>query len=328
MRIIFAGTPEFAAAHLQAILTASQAADFEVVAVYTQPDRPAGRGKQLQASAVKQLAQQHQLPVEQPLSLKDPAAQAQLASYNAEVMVVVAYGLILPQAVLDLPQLGCINVHGSLLPRWRGAAPIQRALWAGDADTGVAIMQMAAGLDTGPVLLAKSLAISPTDTSASLYEKLAQLGPEALLEALAKLPELQAQARPQDNRLATYAHKLDKAEAELDWQQPAVVLERHIRAFNPWPVSWFEYQPPDTNAPVVIKVWQAEVVETTNAKPAGTILSADKTGICIQTKAGALRLTLLQAPGKRAMAAADFLNARQQWFRAGAVLPTATLAHD
>lgn len=328
MRIIFAGTPEFAAAHLQAILTARQTAGFEVVAVYTQPDRPAGRGKQLQASAVKQLAQQHNLPVEQPLSLKNSAAQAQLASYNADLMVVVAYGLILPQAVLDLPRLGCVNVHGSLLPRWRGAAPIQRALWAGDTETGVAIMQMAAGLDTGPVLLAKSLAISSTDTSASLYEKLAQLGPAALLEALSQLPELQAQALPQDNDLATYAHKLDKAEAALNWQQPAVVLERHIRAFNPWPVSWFEYQPPDASAPVVIKVWQAEVVATANAKPAGTILSADKAGICIQTATDALRLTLLQAPGKRAMSAADFLNARQQWFRAGDVLPTTALAND
>lgn len=315
MRIIFAGTPPFAAQHLEALLGAGH----DIVAVYTQPDRAAGRGKKPQASAVKQLALTHNLPVEQPQSLKDACAQQQLASYNANVMIVVAYGLILPQAVLDMPTHGCINVHGSLLPRWRGAAPIQRAIWNGDQQSGIAIMQMAAGLDTGPVLLQKEIELAANETSASLYEKMANFGPPALLETLANLPALQQQQQPQDDSQATYAHKLDKAEAELNWGQPAAVLERHIRAFNPWPVSWLAL--PEG----VVKVWQAEVQAGANKAP-GTILQADKSGIVIQTSDGALCITELQPPGKKAMPAAAFLNGRASWFTPGQVLalPTPT----
>ncbi|RUO71377.1 methionyl-tRNA formyltransferase [Pseudidiomarina salinarum] len=318
MRLIFAGTPDFAARHLAALLNEPA---FEVVAVYTQPDRPAGRGKKLQPSAVKQLALAHDLPVEQPPTLKSAEAQARLASWQADVMVVVAYGLILPQAVLDIPRLACVNVHGSLLPRWRGAAPIQRAIWAGDPETGVAIMLMAAGLDTGPVLLEQRLPISPDDTSASVYEKLAQLGPEALLECLHKLPDYLAGAQPQPEDQVSYAHKLTKEEAELDWQQPAAVLERWVRAFNPWPVCWL--QPPGHE---VVKVWSAMVVPGEHGAAPGTIISADKQGIVIQTADQALAITQLQPPGKKQMSAADFLNSRSDWLQPGMQL-TATGVH-
>lgn len=315
MKVVFAGTPDFAAQHLAALLDDAQ---INVVAVYTQPDRPAGRGKKLQASAVKQLALAHSLPVFQPSSLKTPEAQAELAALHADVMVVVAYGLLLPQAALDIPRYGCINVHGSLLPRWRGAAPIQRALWAGDTETGVAIMQMEAGLDTGPVLHEVRLTITPYDTSASLYEKLAQLGPKALLETLHKLEACTANARVQDNALATHAKKLTKEEAQLDWQQPAATLERWVRAFNPWPMCWLT-----TAQAEVVKVWRADVVAGSD-KPPGTILRADKTGIVIQTTEQALRLLELQPAGKKPMAAADFLNGRSDWFPEASVLPQVT----
>lgn len=328
MRVVFAGTPEFAAKHLSAL---AECDNLDIVAVYTQPDRPAGRGKKLHASAVKQLAESLNLPVEQPASLKSSDAQQQLASYQADVMIVVAYGLLLPQAVLDTPRLGCINVHGSLLPRWRGAAPIQRAIWAGDNESGVAIMQMAAGLDTGPVLLSKTVTIAPDETSASLYERLAECGPPALIETLNRLPKLQNKLQPQDESLATYASKLTKAEAEMDWQQPAEKLERHIRAFNPWPVSWFRI---DENTDTAIKVWQADVLGDESTKNPdthpkacpGRILSADKHGIVVQTGHGALRLTMLQPPGKRAMSAADLLNSRAEWFTVDLVLPLAPTA--
>ncbi|MFC0446216.1 methionyl-tRNA formyltransferase [Pseudidiomarina halophila] len=314
MRIVFAGTPDFAAGHLAALLNCDE---HEVVAVYTQPDRPAGRGKKLQASAVKQLALTHNLPVEQPESLKGPDAQAQLASYHADVMVVVAYGLILPAAVLTIPKLGCINVHGSLLPRWRGAAPIQRAIWAGDSHSGVAIMQMEAGLDTGPVLLSKEVAINSDDTSSSLYAKLAELGPAALLETLSDLPAYLKQAQTQDEAKVSYAQKLSKEEAELDWQQPAAVLERWVRAFNPWPMAWLE------SCGGTVKIWRAEVVEGDASCEPGTVLSADKEGILIQTVEQALCITELQPQGKKAMPAGDFLNARADWFPVGGQLPGA-----
>lgn len=318
MRVIFAGTPDFAAEHLQALL---DCADFQVVAVYTQPDRPAGRGQKLQPSAVKQLAQKHQLTIEQPASLKNQAAQAQLASYQADVMVVVAYGLMLPQAVLDTPRYGCINVHGSLLPRWRGAAPIQRALWAGDSHTGVAIMAMELGLDSGPVLATAKLAIDGDDTSASLYQKLAQLGPTALLDCLRQLPDALAQATPQDPQLVTYAHKLSKDEAQLDWQQPAEVLERWVRAFNPWPICWLTTATND-----VVKVWRSSAEASSSKAQPGTVLAADKHGVVIQTQHGLLRLLELQPAGKKPLSAADFLNGRSDWFTVGTVLPSLSLA--
>ena len=307
LRIIFAGTPDFAARHLQALIDS----EHDVIAVYTQPDRPAGRGQQLQPSAVKQLALQHNISVLQPKSLKKAPAQQELASLNADLMVVVAYGLILPQVVLDTPKLGCINVHGSLLPRWRGAAPIQRAIWAGDTDTGITIMQMDAGLDTGAMLSKVYCPIKDTDTSASLYDTLAQLGPDALLQALQNLPQLQQQAQPQDDALATYAEKLHKDEALLDFSKSAAALEREIRAFNPWPVSYLNL------AQGTVKVWQASVYATNEDKVAGTVVSADKHGIRIACAEGALVITQLQPPGKKAMSAADFLNGRADWLSPG-----------
>lgn len=305
LRIIFAGTPDFAARHLQALLDS----DHQVIAVYTQPDRPAGRGQQLQASPVKQLALTHNIPVFQPKSLKKLPAQQQLAALDADLMVVVAYGLILPQVVLDTPKLGCINVHGSILPRWRGAAPIQRALWAGDSETGVTIMQMDAGLDTGAMLSIATMPIEATDTSATLYEKLAVIGPEALIAALQDLPALQAKAQPQQDSAANYAEKLSKEEAQLDFHKTAAALEREIRAFNPWPVSYLQL------ATQQLKIWQARV-ETGSAQP-GQVVRVDKKGIAIGTADGLLVIEQLQPPGKKAMAVVDFLNGRADWFQPG-----------
>ncbi|MGL9774798.1 MAG: methionyl-tRNA formyltransferase [Sodalis sp. (in: enterobacteria)] len=311
LRIIFAGTPDFAARHLDALIEAKQ----QVVGVFIQPDRPAGRGKRLTPSPVKQLAERHDLPVFQPASLRKPEGQRSVADLNADIMVVVAYGLILPQAVLDLPRLGCINVHGSLLPRWRGAAPIQRALWAGDDRTGVTIMQMDAGLDTGTMLHKAVCAIQPDDTSASLYDKLAQIGPNALLFTLMQIAAGRAVAEPQNNALATYADKLSKEEARLDWRLPAAQLERCIRAFNLWPISYF----PLAEQP--IKVWAASVDDgQTSLHAPGSILAADKAGIHIATGEGVLTLTQLQPAGKKAMSVQDLLNSRREWFTPGTVL--------
>lgn len=310
LNIIFAGTPDFAARHLQALLDS----EHNVIAVYTQPDRPAGRGKKLTPSPVKVLAEQAGIPVHQPESLRNEQAQAELAALGADIMVVVAYGLILPQAVLDTPRLGCINVHGSLLPRWRGAAPIQRAIWAGDAETGVTIMQMDKGLDTGAMLHKASLAIAPDDTSASLYDKLAAIGPQALLHTLAQLAMGKAVAEPQDDAQANYADKLSKEEALIDWRQPAAHIERCVRAFNPWPVSYFML------AGHNIKVWQAQVLDDASGQPPGTLLKAGKAGIDVATGDGVLRLLSLQPPGKKAMSCQDLLNARQDWFEPGSTL--------
>lgn len=306
LNIVFAGTPDFAAKHLQALLDSQH----NVIAVYTQPDRPAGRGKKLTPSPVKVLANEHELPVYQPASLKSEDAQQELAALNADLMVVVAYGLLLPKVVLDTPKHGCINVHGSILPRWRGAAPIQRAIWAGDVETGVTIMQMDVGLDTGDMLQISRLPIEPTDTSAILYEKLAELGPKALVEVCDTLTTLTPEK--QDDAQANYASKLSKDEAKIDWQLPAQQLERNIRAFNPWPVAWFDVA--DTN----IKVWQASVVDSPNpsADP-GTIVRADKQGIVINTGQQALCIHQLQLPGKKNLPAADVINARSQWFSVG-----------
>ncbi|GAC26727.1 methionyl-tRNA formyltransferase [Paraglaciecola mesophila KMM 241] len=310
LKIVFAGTPEFAANHLSALIES----EHQVIAAYTQPDRPAGRGKRLHASAVKQLAQQHDIPVYQPASLKSEEAQQQLAALNADVMVVVAYGLILPQIILDTPKYGCLNVHGSLLPKWRGAAPIQRAIWAGDAETGVTIMQMDKGLDTGAMLSELRIAITPTDTSATLYTKLAQLGPKGLLETLASLRDITPQA--QDNTLATYAEKLSKQEAKIDWTMTAAQLERNVRAFDPWPVAYFE-----ANG-AAIKVRSAEVQQTPirdNAQP-GQIVQADKHAIGVQTGDGVFLIKTLQLPGKKPLATQDILNGHSDWFSVGTIL--------
>ncbi|MCW9029376.1 MAG: methionyl-tRNA formyltransferase [Kangiella sp.] len=309
LKVIFAGTPDFAASSLAAVLNNHH----QVVAVYTQPDRKAGRGKKISMSPVKELALKHDIPVEQPDNFKSEESLDRLASYQADVMVVVAYGLLLPQSVLDTPKLGCINVHGSLLPRWRGAAPIQRAIQAGDTETGVTIMQMEAGLDTGPMLLTATLPITEQDTGSSLHDKLAEQGSQLLVEALDKLSNKQLSPTPQDDSLATYAHKLSKAEAQLDWQNNAKDLERTIRAFNSWPVAYSIIDD------ATVRVWQAEVCQSQTKSEPGVILQADSNGILVACGQDALLLTVLQLPGSRAMAVKDLLNApkNQQLFALG-----------
>ncbi|EPO2453727.1 methionyl-tRNA formyltransferase [Providencia rettgeri] len=304
LKIIFAGTPYFAAKHLAALLGTRH----QIVGVLTRHDKPAGRGKKLTPSPVKVLAEENQLPVFQPISLRDSENQQWIKDQNADLMIVVAYGLILPQAVLDIPRLGCLNVHGSLLPRWRGAAPIQRSIWAGDTETGVTIMQMDAGLDTGDMLYKAICPISASDTSASLYDKLAITGPEALIHTVEMLSAGQCVGEKQDDSLANYAEKLSKEEARINWQDDAVHIERCIRAFNPWPMSYFMVEEQ------LIKVWQAEVFTDEHDKQPGTIISADKKGICIATGNGILNITQLQPPGKKAMSAQDILNSRREWF--------------
>lgn len=308
LKIVFAGTPDFAAEHMKGLLDAG----FNVVAAYTQPDRPAGRGKKLQPSAVKLLALEHDIPVLQPENFKQATDQQVLADLKPDLMVVVAYGLLLPKAVLDIPRLGCINVHGSLLPLWRGAAPIQRSIWAGDVETGVTIMQMDEGLDTGDMLVKRSIPITPEDTSASLYQKLAQLGPQALVDTLTQFSSLIPEK--QDDSKATYAKKLNKEEALIDWHQSAEQLERNIRAFNPWPFAYFEVEGQR------IKVWQANVTDKKATGQVGEILDANKTGIYVQTGQGVLVLTSLQTPGKKAMPVQAILNGKADWFKPGTCL--------
>ena len=277
-----------------------------MVAVYTQPDRPAGRGRQLQASPVKRLALDHGLPVLQPTSLKkDPDAVEVLRRFEADLMVVVAYGLLLPVTVLEAPRLGCVNVHASLLPRWRGAAPIARAILAGDSRTGVCIMRMEAGLDTGPVYLRRETPIAPDDTGATLHDRLAALGGEALIEALPGILDGSLHPEPQEDALATYAHKLSKDEAQIDWSAPASTIERMVRAFDPWPVAETRLDGE------TLRIWSAEAdPERTSEAPPGQVIGASRDGIEVATGQGVLRVTRLQPPGKRAMAAKDYLNAR------------------
>lgn len=296
MRVIFAGTPDFAAISLQAILAAGQ----DVPLVLTQPDRPAGRGMSLQASPVKQLALQHGLRVHQPPSLEADEARRPIIDAGADVMVVAAYGLILPQSVLDIPRLGCLNIHASLLPRWRGAAPIQRALLAGDAETGITIMRMDAGLDTGPMLLKESLPIAAGDSAGSLHDKLASLGARLIVEALARLERggLPGEIQPAEG--VTYAAKLDKNEAALDWRLPAVQLGRAVRAFNPFPGATAQLDGE------VVKIWAAMPASQTGE--AGRILAVDSDGVVVACGDGALRLTELQKAGGKRLPAADFLR--------------------
>ena len=313
LNIIFAGTPDFAAKHLAELIDS----EHNVVAVYCPPDKPAGRGKKLTACATKLLALEHNLAIEQPVNFKEVNDQQQLAQYNADVMVVVAYGLLLPEVILNTPRLGCINVHGSLLPKWRGAAPIQRSLEAGDEKTGVTIMQMDKGLDTGDMILTAECTIDNTDTSATLYEKLAQLGPKSLVETLRLMATNEYETTQQNNGLATYAHKLDKAEAELDWQLTASELDRKVRAYIPWPVAQFAYSD-HSKKQHIIRVWQASPQTIESTKAVGTILSADKNGIVVATTAGALCLEVLQLPNKKALPVQDILNGRADWFKVGA----------
>lgn len=308
LRVVFAGTPEFAVAALRALIDSPH----DIIAVYTQPDRPAGRGRKLTPSPVKQLAQQHGLPVFQPKSLNKPEALEQLRALDADVMVVAAYGLLLPPDILAVPDCGCLNIHASLLPRWRGAAPIQRAILAGDTETGITIMQMDKGLDTGPMLLKLTCPISQEDTAASLHDRLAELGAKAIITALDQLATLAA--IPQNESAATYAAKLTKQEAAIDWQRPAEELARQVRAFNPWPVA-------QTGAKgETLRIWAAQPLADNAKVPPGTVINCDKQGIDIACGRGVLRLTRLQPAGSKPMDVAAFLNGRPDWLTTGTQL--------
>lgn len=302
LKILFAGTPDFAVPSLVALA----AADVDLIGVYTQPDRPAGRGRKLQASPVKRLALELDIPVYQPESLKrDAEAVAALRALNADLMVVIAYGLILPRTVLEAPRLGCVNVHASLLPRWRGAAPIQRAVLAGDDRSGVCIMRMEEGLDTGPVYHHVETPISAAETGGSLHDRLAELGAQALIEALPGIADGSSSPQAQDDSLATYAHKLTKDEAMIDWSSPAEIIERQIRAFDPWPVAQTRI------GEDVVRIWSGHAqADTSDSAPAGTVMHTDRTGITVATGQGVLHITRLQPPGKKPMSASDYLNAR------------------
>jgi methionyl-tRNA formyltransferase len=304
LKVVFAGTPEFAARHLQALVDSPHS----LVGVYSQPDRPAGRGRKLTASPVKEVALSAGLPVYQPTSFKDPDALVQLAALEADVMVVVAYGLLLPQAVLDTPRLGCINVHASLLPRWRGAAPIHRALLAGDARTGITIMQMDQGLDTGDMLLKVACPIEPTDTSASLHDKLITLGCPALIDALNGLEAGTLTPERQDDSQATYASKLVKTEGEIDWHHSAQAIHRQVRGLTPWPGAYTDWQGQ------TLRIQQARLVDARTDQPPGSLVALKPEGIEVATGDGVLAIERLQLPGKKAMSAADVLNARRRAF--------------
>ena len=298
LRIVFAGTPDFAASSLEALIKH----EYSIVGVYTQPDRPAGRGQKLTQSPVKQLALQHQLPVFQPTHFKPAESIQELEALKPDLMIVAAYGLLLPQAVLDIPTMGCINIHASLLPRWRGAAPIHRALLEGDTETGITIMQMALGLDTGDMLYKKTTPIREDDTAGSLHDRLALLGADTLIECLPQLIQGQLIAEKQDDQLSCYANKLLKEEGKLDWSLAAQQLATQVRGLNPWPVAFCQL------GDMTIRVWSAEVAELANTHPEGTLIKVEKQGLLIATSKGALRLTQIQLPGKRALPVSAIVN--------------------
>jgi len=306
LRVVYCGTPDFAVPALEALARLDEVGGepVELVAAYTQPDRPAGRGKKLTASPVKQAALEMGLPVEQPRSLRDEEAQARLADYRPDLLVVAAYGLILPQAVLDLPRFGAINIHASLLPRWRGAAPINRAIEAGDTETGITIMQMEAGLDTGPMWHMLPEPIHADDTAATLHDRLAPLGATALIEALSRIVAGDGAPEPQDDALSCYAAKLAKPEGRVDWREPAALIERRVRAFNPWPVAQttLEGQP--------LRLWGAGLAPGRDGASPGEVIAVTADGIVVQTGDGALELTRVQRAGGRPVAAADFARGR------------------
>jgi len=311
LRILFAGTPDFAAASLQALLNAGH----DVIGVYTQPDRPAGRGRKLTPSPVKKVALEHEIPVYQPLNFKTEEDRHQLAELHADLMVVVAYGLLLPKAVLDAPRLGCINVHASLLPRWRGAAPIHRSLLAGDSETGVTIMQMDEGLDTGAMLLKRSCSIATTETSGELHDKLAVIGATSLLESLPGIADQTIAHEQQDGSLACYAHKLEKTEGEIDWNRPAADIALQIRGLSPWPVA---YTSLDGST---LRVWLAETTEQDSAEVTpGRVIATDKKSIYVACADNALKLLKIQLPGSKAMDTSAVLNAKRELFADGTQL--------
>lgn len=310
-KIVFAGTPEFAATALKALLNS----EHQILAVYTQPDRPAGRGRELKPSPVKQLALENNLPVYQPLKLRDPKEQEILRNLYPDLLIVAAYGLILPQAVLDIPKAGCINIHASLLPRWRGAAPIQHAILANDPETGITIMQMDAGLDTGDILSLHPCSILPTDTNEILHDKLAHLGAKALIETLGKLEKKEITPLKQDANLATYAAKIEKEHGQIDWQETAITLDCKIRAFNSWPVAFTHLNGE------VIRIWMAEPLSNTpnNNYPSttpGTILS-NKNGILVATGEGILRLLEIQLSGGKRLPVSEILKSKEKFFEIG-----------
>ncbi len=299
MRIVFAGTPEFSVPALDSLV----AAGFTTVAVYTQPDRPAGRGRKLKYSAVKQRASELGLVVEQPETFKDAAVIERLEGFSPDLMVVVAYGLILPRAVLDTPRLGCLNIHASLLPRWRGAAPIQRAILAGDRQTGITIMQMDAGLDTGPTLMTRPLAIHEHETAGDLHDRLAELGAQTVVTAISEWTAGRIRPQPQAGEGVTYAAKIRKSEAMINWSDAATEINRQVRAFNPWPVAETRWQGRQ------LRIWQAAPTTANggDAEP-GTVIEAGAGRIVVATGKGALLLKQLQMPGGRVIGAAELLN--------------------
>ncbi|WP_430231474.1 methionyl-tRNA formyltransferase [Nitrosomonas communis] len=296
MRIIFAGTPVFAAKALLSLLNA----EYQIVLVLTQPDRPAGRGMKTQVSDVKKVAQAHDIPLLQPLTLKTETVHTQLKVFNADVMVVAAYGLILPKEVLKIPRYGCLNIHASLLPRWRGAAPIQRAILAGDQETGITIMQMDEGLDTGDMLLQRDIPVDAVDTAQTLHDKLADLGAQSIVEALGLMQLGKLSATPQDEALASYAAKIQKKEAEIDWRMDADQIDRDIRAFNPYPGAYTYFQGS------LLKIWQAKAVKNNSGK-AGEIVTTGSEGVVVACGRGSLILEVVQKPGGKKMPIAEFM---------------------
>lgn len=310
MKLIFAGTPEFALPSLEALLNSSH----KVCAVYTQPDRPAGRGRKLLMSPVKKSALENKLPVYQPINLRDANEQKKISRFHADLMIVVAYGLILPPPVLTIPRFGCVNVHASLLPRWRGAAPIQRAILAGDRETGITIMQMDEGLDTGEMIKKFSCTIEPNDTNQTLQDRLADLGAVALLESLRIIETGSYRSELQNDKDSTYAKKINKSEAEIDWEKPAVYLDRMVRAFHPKPIARVVL------GKSILRICKAEVLDETTTEKPGLILKADREGIDVATGKGILRLLEVQWPGGRCLPISSFIHGKSELFHAGVIL--------